>query len=163
MKLCAKFFLVLFLLTCLSTSVFALEPNVRKAMLANQAMTFDHIEKITTVSLTATTVMTPSDIVSTNTAAVYYLPDSFNYPICLEIQNHGTASITYNEYSTTVATGIDVPTAGDPILLSDSDDQSININDKLTRLVFYQAPNYSFSTAGTNSVTFTVKSIKSTE
>ena len=161
MKLCAKFFLILLLVTLISTSAYALDPKVRNAMLENQAKSFDHVEKLTTVSVTATTVVTPTDAVSTNTAAVYYLPDDFNYPISLEIQNHSAASLSYNIYSTAVGTGVDVPDANDAVLLDDNG--AVCASEKSKTILFYQAPNLSFASTGTASVTFIVRSIKGEE
>jgi len=161
MKLCAKFFLVLLLSICLTSTVFALEPNVRKAMLANQAMTFDHIEKVTMLQVGPTAVITPSDIVSTNTAAVYYLPDNFNYPIELEIQNLTATVINYDVYSTTTAAGVNVPIVTDPVLFDVNGVEATASGP--AKFVFYQAPNISFAAASAATATFIIRSIKGTE
>lgn len=126
---------------------------------AQQEKTFDHVEKISTVLVGPTAVVTPTDIVSTNTASIYYLNDSPTYPIKLIVQNHGTASLTWNIYSTSVAAGVDVPDGNDCVLLDDNG--AVCASNKATSFVFYQTPNISFSSTSTASATFIIESIKS--
>jgi len=161
MKLCAKFFLVLFLLTCLTTSVSAIEPKVRQASLVHQTASYDTLLKTTVVTLDTAAAITATDIISTGTEAVYFLPDNFNYPIKLRIQNHGVASITYVKYVTTVASGITLPTATASHL--------VNIrglpvtSGAVYEKTFYQNPNISIGASGNQEVVIEVWGIKSTE
>jgi hypothetical protein len=163
MKLCAKFsfLLLISILFLVASTASAIEPAVRDAGLPNQAMTFDHIEKVQRVQLSSTSVITPSDNTATNTASTYYLPDDFEYPIELEIQNQTAASITYNIYSASSGTGVDVPDATDPAVYDVNG--ALCVNNKIAKFVFYQAPNVSFGSAGTATATFTVRSIKGQE
>ena len=161
MKLCAKLFLVVLLLVAFAAPSFAIEPAVRNAGLVHQAQTFDHIEKVTTLQLSDTAVLTPSDNVSTNTAAVYFLPDNVHYPVELEIQNETATAINYDIYSTTVAAGVNVPAATDPILYDVSGAKCVS--SKVAKMVFYQEPNICFSAASAATATFIIRSIRESE
>jgi len=161
MKLCAKFFFVVLLLVAFAAPSFALDPEVRKAGQQHKAQTFDHIEKVTMLQLSATSVLTPSDTTSTNTASVYYLPDTVRYPIELEIQNETSTAINYDIYSTTTASGVDVPGATDPILYDVNGAKCVS--SKIAKMVFYQEPNISFAAASAATATFIIRSITGTE
>lgn len=161
MKLCAKFLVVLLLVAVAITPSFALDPEVRKAGLPAQAQTFDHIEKVTTLQLSGTAVLTPSDNVSTNTATVYFLPDNVHYPVELEIQNETDTAINYDIYSTTVAAGVNVPAATDPILYDVNGAKCVS--SKVAKMVFYQEPNICFSAASAATATFIIRSIRESE
>lgn len=161
MKLCAKYLFLIFVLMFVVSTAQAIEPAVREAGLPTQAMTFDHLEKVQRVQLSSTSVITPDDNTATNTASTYYLPDSYEYPIELEIQNQSAASITYNIYSTTVASGVAVPDATDPAVYDVNG--ALCVSNKIAKFVFYQTPNISFGSAGTATATFVVRSIKGEE
>ena len=161
MKLCAKFLVVLLLATLVAAPSFALDPEVRKAGLQTQAKTFDKIEKVTMLQLSATSVLTPTDIVSTNTASVYFLPDTVRYPIELEIQNETATAINYDIYSTTAASGVNVPVSTDPILYDVNGAKCVS--SKVAKMVFYQEPNICFSAASAATATFIIRSIKEAE
>lgn len=160
MKLCAKFLIVL-LLVAFAAPSFAIEPAVRNAGLVHQSATFDHIEKVTMLQLAPTSVLTPTDVVSTNTAAVYFMPDNVSYPIELEIQNETATAINYDEYSTAAGTGVNVPVATDPILYDVNGAKCVS--SKIAKMVFYQMPNISFSAASAATATFIIRSIKGEE
>lgn len=161
MKLCAKFFSLLLIVALFSTSAFAADPQVRRAGLPTQAQTFDKIEKISMLQIGPTAVITPTDAVSTNTASVYYLPDTVNYPIELEIQNETATAINYEIYSTTAASGVDVPISTDPILYDVNGAKCVS--SKVAKMVFYQEPNISFAAASDATATFIIRSIKGEE
>lgn len=161
MKLCAKFLVVLLLAMLVAAPSFALDPEVRKAGLQTQAKTFDKIEKVTMLQLSATSVLTPADNVSTNTASVYFLPDDVNYPIELEIQNETATAINYDIYSTTVSAGVNVPVSTDPILYDVNGAKCVS--SKVAKMVFYQEPNICFSAASAATATFIIRSIKEAE
>lgn len=161
MKLCAKLFLVVLLLVAFAAPSFALEPEVRKAGLPTQAQTFDHIEKVTMLQLSATSVLTPDDNTSTNTASVYFLPDDVKYPVELEIQNETATAINYDIYSTTVASGVNVPISTDPILYDVNGAKCVS--SKVAKMVFYQEPNICFSAASAATATFIIRSITQAE
>ncbi|HMM59500.1 MAG TPA: hypothetical protein PKC25_05130 [Candidatus Rifleibacterium sp.] len=160
MKLCAKFLIVL-LLVAFAAPSFAIEPAVRNAGLVHQSATFDHVEKITMLQIGATAVLTPKDAVSTNTAAVYYLPDDVTYPIELEIQNETATAINYDIYSTTAAAGVNVPVSTDPILYDVNGAKCVS--SRVAKMVFYQEPNICFSAASAATATFIIRSIKGEE
>jgi len=163
MKLCAKFsfFIVVLLLVAFAAPSYALEPAIRRAGLVHQAETFDKVEKVTTIVCSSTAVVTPSDNVSTNTAAVYFLPDDVNYPIELEIQNETATALNYDVYSTTVASGVNVPVSTDPILYDVNGAKCVS--SKIAKMVFYQEPNICFSAASAATATFIIRSIKESE
>ena len=161
MKLCAKFLVVFLLVAASVVPSFALDPEVRKAGLPAQAKTFDHIEKVTMLQLSATSVLTPDDNTSTNTASVYFLPDNVKYPIELEIQNETATAINYDIYSTTVAAGVNVPISTDPILYDVNGAKCVS--SKVAKMVFYQEPNISFSAASAATATFIIRSITQAE
>lgn len=160
MKLCAKF-LIVFLLVAFAAPSFAIEPAVRNAGLVHQSATFDNLLKQTVVTLDASHAITAADNVSTGTEAVYFLPNSVKYPIKLRVQNHGTASITYVPYVSTVAAGITLPTATASHLLTPSGNPVVS--GAAYEGVFYRAPNISIGASGDQEVIIEVWGIKDTE
>jgi len=160
MKLCAKFsffLIVAVMVLSMLPTAYALDPQVRRAGLETQAKTFDKIEKVTMLQIGPTAVITPTDVTSTNTASVYYLPDDVKYPIELEIQNETATAINYDIYSTTAASGVNVPISTDPILYDVNGAKCVS--SKIAKLVFYQEPNVSFAAASAATATFIIRSI----
>ena len=161
MKLCAKFFLFVLLVTLITVPSFAIEPKVRQASLELQAASFDTLLKQTVVTLDTAAAITADDIVSTGTEAVYMLPDSFEYPIKLRIQNHGSASLTYVPYVTSDASGITLPTATSSHLMSLQGEAVVS--GKIFEGVFFQKPDISIGASGNQEVIIEVWGRKNTE
>jgi hypothetical protein len=155
---CVVFFLLIF---SFASASFAADPAVRTAGLAFQAQTFDQLLKQTVVTLDAAAAITASDNVSTGTEAVYMLPDTVEYPVKLRIQNHGTASLTYVPYSTSVASGIVLPTATASHLLTP--EGAAVVSGKAFEGVFFRAPNISIGASGDQEVIIEVWGRKGTE
>jgi len=142
---------------CTTPAGYAMIDKVNNQAIVGQALTFDKIEKTTTVAVSQTNVLCATDIVSTNTAAVYYLHDTVVYPIELEVQTLGSVVINYDAYSTTVGTGVNVPIVLDPAMYT-KDGASL-ISSKSTKMVFYQKPNICFSAVTVATTTFIIRSI----
>jgi len=164
MKLCAKFslFLSILFLVALAAPSFAVDPAVRQAGLSNQATTFCDVLKVTQCDLVTTSAITPSDSTATSTFASYYLPDTVEYPIELEIQNLGASCLQYVEYATVGTAGITLPTASSCQLLATTG--ALASNGLSAKRVYYTAPTEVFrSASGTQSAIFIVRGRKGTE
>ena len=161
MKLCAKFSVFVLLLVAFATPSFAIEPAVRNAGLVHQTATFDNLLKQTVVTLDTSHAITATDNISTGTESVYFLPNSVKYPIKLRIQNHGTASVTYVPYVSTVAAGITLPTATSSHLMTPAG--AAVVSGAVYEAVFYREPNLSIGASGNQEVIIEVWGAKDTE
>ena len=151
-----KFF-VLVLLLCIALPCLATDKEIYgQWRYSQQEKAFDKVEKSTTVAVSQTNVLCATDIVSTYTASVYYLPDTVVYPIELEIQTLGSIVINYDIYSTD-ATSVNVPVVLDAALYTK--DGASMISSKNTKMVFYQKPNICFSAITVATTTFIIRSI----
>ena len=145
-------------ISCVSFAADAKDvPMYRQYKFQRAEQTFDHIEKVTTVAVSQTNVLCATDIVSTNTAAVYYLPDTVVYPIELEIQTLGSIVINYDLYSTAVGTGVNVPSVLGPAVYTEAGASLVSA--KSVKWIFYQKPNACFSAVTVATSTFIVRSI----
>lgn len=147
MKLFARLFITLFVLTLLTVAapVFAADPEVRKAGLANQAQTFSSLLKLTECTLNTTTAITPSDNTVVSTHAAYYLPDSYELPVMVRVQNLGSDNIQYVEYATVGTAGVTLPTASSAKLLATTG--ALAASGLAFEKVFYHAPTLVFRSA----------------
>jgi hypothetical protein len=128
------------------------EPAERLVERNIEYATFDKLEKQTIYNAVTTAGITPLDNVATSTAASYYLPNSFNYPIKLRVQSHGNGTISYTNYALNTGTLV-LPnvTATAPCLL---DPFGAKVQSgKAYEQIFYSNPGLTFASAsGTQAI-----------
>ena len=164
MKLCAKFslFLAVAIAVMAITPVFAIDPAVREAGLAHQAQTFSNLLKRTECTLSTTTAIAPSDNTATSTISFYYLPDSYELPILVKIQNLGADNLQYVEYATVGIAGVTLPTASSAKLLATTG--ALCTGGLASEKVYYHAPTDLYrSASGSQDCVFEVWGIKGDE
>jgi hypothetical protein len=116
---------------------------------------FDTLLKYTTAELTDVAGIAPSEATSTGTVSVYYLPDTFKYPILLRIQNIDADDLRYVPYVTGAA-GVTLPTATAAVLVN-KDGLITDSIEYPWEKIFYTAPALTFNSAsGPSSVVFEV-------
>ena len=143
-----KIFVFLLLFTIALTQAFAQGRTIRSSHRPS-GPTFGTLVDQKIVTLNTSVSINSHDTVSTGTADVSLVSPSVVYPVKLRIQNHGTASLTYIPYSTSVS-GVAQPTATASHLLSP---QGLPVvQGRAFEQVFYYPPNISIGSSGAQEV-----------